>query len=130
MRAANGAVGLLGLLALALSTIGIYGTMALMVRRRRKEMGIRIALGATPVLVVRDVTRRAMLWTGVGIIAGMLGALAALRWLQTAFYDIKSFDLVAFIVAAALLAGTACAASWIPAARAARLDPLNSIRND
>jgi ABC-type antimicrobial peptide transport system permease subunit len=115
-------------ISLALGTLGIYGTMSMVVRQRRREMGIRIALGASPMGVVHLVTKRAMLWTVVGLALGFTGALGAIRWLQRDFYGIEIYDPPTFIAVTLILGATAYAACFVPAARASRVDPLRVIR--
>ena len=120
--------GALGLLALALASIGMSGVFAYMVRQRTREIGVRMALGALPSQVVRLVLAsnlRALAW---GLGAGLAGALAATQLLKSLTYGIRAFDPVAYAAVFVLLAVAAIAASALPARRAARVDPLTALR--
>ena len=116
--------------ALSLAVIGIYGVMALMVSSRTREIGILIALGAD-----QDRVRRSVVGEGLGLVAvgaaiGLAGALACTRVLQTMLFDLAPSDPVTYVGIIALLGGAATAASWIPARRAARVDPVIALRAD
>ncbi|MGB8581789.1 MAG: ABC transporter permease [Candidatus Sulfotelmatobacter sp.] len=116
------AVGLL------LTAIGIYGVVSLLVSQRTQEIGIRMALGATPTSVVRMMLRQASIWVGVGVVAGILGSVAAARWIGSLLFDIRANDPATLAEAAALLAIVALFGAWIPARRAARVDPMVALR--
>ena len=120
--------GALGLLALALASIGMSGVFAYMVRQRTREIGIRMALGAHPLQVVRLVLAsnlRALAW---GLGAGLAGAFAATRLLKSMMNGVSPFDPLAYAGVLALLVIAAAAASAFPAHRAARVDPLTALR--
>ena len=109
--------------ALALATLGLYGVLAYTVRQRSTEIGIRIALGATAGQVRAIVLRQAAVVVGIGLAAGLAGALAMGRWLETLAFGIAPSDprlLLASVVVPAL---TALVAAWLPAQRAARVEP-------
>jgi putative ABC transport system permease protein len=114
--------------ALALSLIGVYGVMAYAVSERTHEMGVRIALGASPgdirSLVVGEGTRLA----AVGIAVGIAGALAASRGLGTLLFGITATDPLTFTAAALVLAAAGIAAAYLPARRASRIDPVSLLR--
>jgi len=124
------AAGIPGVFTLLLGVIGTYGTMALVVSQRRREIGIRIALGAHPSRAVGLMTREGMKWTSVGLCLGIVGALLIALWLSRNFYGLQFFDPIAFSAMALLVAAVAGTASYIPARRASRLDPLKVLRED
>jgi putative ABC transport system permease protein len=115
-------------LGLLLSLIGIYGVIAITVVQQTREIGIRMALGANPADVIRLVLRRGMLWVAVGTAAGLAGAYAATRLLESLLYEVKTTDAASFAVATALLVATSMAACYIPARRAMRIDPMVALR--
>jgi predicted permease len=121
-------LALFALLAFVLATIGIYGVMAYMVNQGTREIGIRLALGATQSNILRLVVRQGMTLalTGVGI--GLAGAFALTRLMRSLLFGVKSTDPVTFVAIAALLSAIALVASYIPARRAARIDPMVSLR--
>jgi predicted permease len=119
-----------GVLALLLACIGIYGIMSYSVSRSTNEIGIRMALGAQPGLVTRMVLGEAWWLTAVGIVAGMSGALALGRAIAAMLYGVKAYDAATFIASAMVLIVVALAASWIPARRAASIDPMQALRHE
>jgi putative ABC transport system permease protein len=122
--------GIFAALALALGLVGIYGVMAFTVAQRVPEMGIRLALGATRGQMLGLVLRHALRLAGVGIGVGLLASLGATRLLQDLLFEISPRDPLAFsAVALAMVAVTLLAAS-LPAARAARVDPLTALRDE
>jgi putative ABC transport system permease protein len=117
-------------LALVLAALGVYGVLAYAVAQRAREIGIRMALGAGAGDVVRMVVARGLLLTGVGLGLGLLGALAATNFLENQLYEIGPRDRVAFATAPLVLATVALFASWLPARRAARLNPSLALREE
>jgi predicted permease len=120
--------GSLAILALALSCIGLYGLMAYNVTRRTGEMGIRKALGARPWDVARPILREALTLAAIGVIVGSALALALVRMIQSILYGIAPYDPLTMIGAAMLLVTVAFLAAWIPARRAAKIDPMVALR--
>jgi putative ABC transport system permease protein len=120
----------LAALALTLAVIGVYGIMSYSVTLRRQEMGVRLALGASPRDLYRLVLRRGTALTALGLVLGLGGAIAASRALETLLYRTSAFDPVAFGGMAALLATTAFVACVLPARRAANSDPLTALRSE
>jgi len=118
----------LALLAVLLSCIGLYGVMAYKVTRRTSEIGIRIALGATPLNVFASVIRNASLLTGAGIALGVPMVLATVRIVKSYLYGIEPYDPKTLISAIVLLLAVAILAAWLPARRAARIDPMKALR--
>jgi putative ABC transport system permease protein len=112
-----------------LAAVGIYGVVAFGVSQRTREIGIRVALGAEQSAVLRLVVRHGVLLTSTGVALGLVAALAATRVLRALLFDVAPSDPLAFAGVVALLAVAALAASWIPARRAARLDPVAALRD-
>ncbi len=122
--------GLFGALALLLTTIGIYGVMSYNVARRRKEIGIRMALGAEPGRVLRMVMGEVALLIGIGLTVGLGAALATTRIVASFLYGLTPNDPMTLSLAVALLAGVASLAGYPQARRAARLEPLTALREE
>jgi len=119
-----------GVLALVLACIGIYGITAYSVSQRTNEIGIRMALGAQPGRVLRMVLGEAWWIAALGVAAGLAGALAAGRLIASMLYGLKPWDPATLAGAAVLLLGVALGASWIPARRAAGVDPMRALRHE
>ncbi|HEV2179630.1 MAG TPA: ABC transporter permease [Gemmatimonadaceae bacterium] len=120
--------GSLGAVALALAMLGIYGVIAYTVAQRTREIGVRVALGATRGTILGMVLRQGLLLAGIGIAIGLAAALAATRLLAGFLFGVPPTDLFTFVGAAALLVVVALVASWIPARRAAASDPMIALR--
>jgi putative ABC transport system permease protein len=116
--------------AVCLAMAGVYGVMAYMVSQRSNEIGLRMALGASPRDVWRLVLRQGMLLTGAGLVLGLAGAIAATRLLTSVLFEVKPSDPTTYAAVAALLAVVALAASYIPAYRASKVDPLVALRQE
>jgi len=116
------------LLALLLAAVGIYGVVAYSVSERTREIGIRIALGAAPRDVMREVLTSALRIAAVGVALGSAGAFAATQTLSGLLFEVKPGDPAVFAAVAALLAAVAVAAGTIPARRATRVDPVVALR--
>ena len=115
-------------LALLLASVGIYGVLAYSVSQRTREIGIRIALGATGGNVARLVLRQGLLLASVGVVIGAVAAFALTRWMESLIYGVSPTDPVTFTSVALLLVGIALLASYVPARRAVRVDPMQSLR--
>ena len=113
---------------IVLSAVGIYGVIAYLVTMRTRELGIRIALGASHGDVLRLVPREGIVVAAIGLVVGTAGALALSRLLSGLRFEVAPTDPLTFALLAATLAAVALAASFIPARRASRLDPLVAIR--
>jgi predicted permease len=116
--------------ALLLAAIGIYGLIAWSVTRRIQEIGVRMALGATPPGVLRLVIGQAARLASVGVVLGLVGAFALSRVLERMLFGVTVFDTVTFAGAALLLGTVAVVASLLPALRAARVDPVTALRHE
>jgi len=123
-------IGLFSLAALVLSAIGIYGLMHYFVAQRSNEIGVRMALGARYGNVLGLVLRQGLLLAGAGVVVGIFGALALTRLLSTLLFQVTPTDPVTFAAAPAILLGVAALACWIPARRAASLDPVRALRQE
>jgi len=121
--------GFFGGLALFLAALGLYGVMTYAVSRRRTEIGIRLALGATPAAAIRFVLRRAAVLVVVGVVLGTGLSLWAARFATPLVFGVQPRDPVTLAAAAVVLAAIGALASWIPAARAARIDPARVLRD-
>jgi putative ABC transport system permease protein len=115
-------------LALLLSAVGIYGVMAYSVAQRTQEIGIRIALGAEQSDIIGSVIRQGIGLALAGSLAGLAAALGLTRFLSTQLYGVKPNDGFTFVIAPVVLVGVALLATYIPALRAARVDPLIALR--
>jgi predicted permease len=114
--------------ALLLALVGIYAVMAYLVTQRTQEIGVRVALGATAANVVAMVTARAAVLVAAGIAIGALGGVALSRFIASMLYGVESSDPFVLLSVALLLAGAALLATWAPARRAVRVDPLKALR--
>lgn len=123
-------LSIFGFLALALTLTGVYGVTAYTVRARRHEIGVRIALGAGRRQVLGFVLRRSAAAVALGLTLGFLGAAATTRLLTRLLYEVKPMDAPTFGMVVLLLAGFGTAAGYVPALRAASVDPVESVRCD
>jgi putative ABC transport system permease protein len=130
MRASAWLVSGVGLVAMLLAAIGLYGVIAYSVACRTREIGIRIALGAHRGAVVRLIMRQGLLVAAAGLAAGCLLAIAAARAIAGVLYGITAADPVSWLAAAAVLLAVASIANFIPAARAARVQPTQALRTE
>jgi putative ABC transport system permease protein len=117
-------------LAIALASLGIYGVTAQLVTQRQRELGVRMALGASTGEVMRLVLRHGMSLTLLGVVAGSVGAFGLTRLIRTQLFAVETSDPTTFVAVAALLTTVALVATVVPAWRAARLDPLRVLREE
>ena len=121
---------LFALLALVLAAIGTYAVMAFIVAQGQREMGIRLALGATPAGIMSLVVRQGLFVTGIGVAIGLAGAFALARVLSNLIFGVSHVDPATYAVVALTLSAVAVLASAVPARRASRIDPAISLRNE
>ena len=124
------AASILGVLGLTLATIGMFGVFAYVVRQRTREIGIRMALGAPSMAIIRLVLSGNSRALTAGLAAGVVGALAASRVLRGSLYGLSPLDPIAYGGVIVLLAASAVAASYLPARRATRVDPVLALRHE
>jgi ABC-type antimicrobial peptide transport system permease subunit len=110
--------------------VGIYGVISYAVSRRTHEIGVRMALGATPSIVLRLIIGEGMRVVAIGVVAGLGGALLVTRLMTSVVYGVRVTDPMTYAGVAALLTAVALLASYIPARRATRIDPLTAMRTD
>jgi predicted permease len=122
------ALGSFGVLAVVLAATGVYGVMAYAVSRRTREIGIRVALGACPMQVMRLVLRRAVMLISTGTVAGLALALAAGRFFAPILYGISARDPMTYALTILLMAGVAAGACYVPSRRAIKVDPVTALR--
>jgi predicted lysophospholipase L1 biosynthesis ABC-type transport system permease subunit len=127
-RAASELTALLGGLALLLAALGIYGVMAWSVAQRTREIGIRMALGAETGAVLKLVLKQGMKLVVLGIIIGVPAALAVTQVMKSLLFGLSSIDPATYVAVTLLLAAAAFLACWIPARRAAKVDPMIALR--
>ena len=123
-------MGGFALLALGLAIVGIYGVNSYSVTQRHREIGVRLALGATGGSVVRDILGRGMKLTAVGIVVGLVGAVGLNSVLRSALVDVGGLEILPMLGAAALLSVVAAAACYLPARRATQIDPAITLRKE
>lgn len=118
------------LVALILAAAGIYGVLSGSVAERTREIGVRAALGASRQSILRLIVGQGMSLTGVGMLIGLAGALAASRFIAAMLFGISVLDPITYLGVIAMLAGVAVLACWVPAWRAARVDPVTTLRTE
>src|SRR3712207_1343726 len=116
------------LVALALAATGIYGVLASSVAERTREIGVRAALGASRRDILALVVRQGMTLTGAGVVLGLIGAAGASRALVTLLFGVSRLDPLTYLSVVAVLLGVSAIACWLPAWRAARVDPVIALR--
>ena len=118
------------MLALLLAAIGLYGVMSYNVARRTNEIGIRLALGAQGSNVVQMILRESMLLLALGTVLGLPLALLATRLIKRQMFGLNPLDPLTFAIALVVIAGSTIFAAWLPARRAANIDPVAALRCD
>lgn len=123
-------VAIFAFVGLTMAAVGIYGVMAYAVAERTHEIGLRVALGATARDVMRLVLGEALVLAAAGLVAGLAGAVAATRLIGALLFGVAPTDPATFAAISAVIVGTAVAASYVPARRAMRVDPMAALRHD
>jgi putative ABC transport system permease protein len=123
-------LGAFGVLALVLACLGIYGVLAYAVSQRMREMGVRLALGAAPGAILREILGGGLRPAGLGLVFGLVAALGLTRYLEAILYSVRPTDPAVFVSATAILLMVAAAACYLPARRAARVDPMVVLREE
>jgi ABC-type antimicrobial peptide transport system permease subunit len=123
-------IGSFAFVALMLACIGLYGVLASEVAHREREIGIRLALGATPAAVRNQTVWRGLRLTAGGLAAGLAGAYLLAQKLSEMLFGVTPFDWISFAGAAAILSAVAALSCWTPAYRASRIDPAATLRHD
>ena len=118
------------LVAIVLAGVGVYGVTAFGVVRRRREFGIRLALGATPGTVTRQVMRGGAHLTALGLLFGLVGGWILSRSMESLLYGVAPNDAPTFTAVLLILGGSALLASYLPGRRAAQADPMMSLRQE
>jgi ABC-type antimicrobial peptide transport system permease subunit len=120
--------GLFACSALIITVVGIYGVIASAVSQRTREIGIRIAFGARQVDVVKSIMWNGLFLTGLGTTAGMVCALALCRLMNALLYNISPVDFLSYGLVIVVVTTVSLVACWIPARRAAKIDPIEALR--
>jgi ABC-type antimicrobial peptide transport system permease subunit len=123
-------LALFAAVALALATIGIYGVMSYLVSQGTRELGIRLALGATPAAILWLIGKQTALLAAAGVVCGLVGALVVTGFMQSLLFEVAPRDPATFAAIAAFLGVVALAAGLVPAGRAARIDQLVLLRSE
>jgi putative ABC transport system permease protein len=123
-------LGIAGFMALTLAIVGVYGVLAYAVAQRRREVSIRLALGAAPGAVKSLFVRRGLILTSFGGAVGLLSAAGLSRWISSVLFGVAPLDPPTYLAAGAIIAAAALAASYIPARQAASVDPMETLRCD
>jgi ABC-type antimicrobial peptide transport system permease subunit len=121
-------LSVLGVISLALATLGLYGVMTYSMSQRSHEIGIRMAIGARPGQVLKQVMREGMRLCLIGSVAGVALALVVMRLASSVLFGIASNDLVTCLGATSILIFFPLLATWVPARRASRIDPIEALR--
>jgi predicted permease len=129
-RLGGSVLGLFGVLGLLLAGVGIYGVMAYSVAQRKRELGIRVALGADQGTVLKQVLGEGLKLTVIGTVLGLAGAAGAARLVEGLLYNVAAMDPVAFVGVPTVLVGVAAFAVYLPARRASRADPMRALKSD
>jgi predicted permease len=121
-------IGVAGSMALLLGVVGLYGVIAYSVSQRKREIGIRMALGAQTKVLTNMFVRHGLILTGIGVACGLVAALILMRFMTTILFGVSPMDPLTYIAVSAGLAATALLASYVPSRRAATVDPVDALR--
>ena len=120
-------LGIAAAMALVLGVIGIYGVIAYVVAQRSREIGIRLALGAAPAELMRMFVRQGLVLTAVGAAVGLVTAIALTQWMSSLLFGVERLDLPTYAAVLGVLGMAAALASYVPARRAAAVDPVETL---
>lgn len=123
-------LGIAASVTLLLGLVGIYGVIAYIVAQRRREVGIRMALGAQSESVQRIFVSRGLILTGTGLVVGLVTSAALMRLLSSLLFGVQPFDPITYLAVIAGLGGVAVLATWLPARQATRIDPMLALRSE
>ena len=123
-------LGIAASVTLLLGLVGIYGVIAYIVSQRRREVGIRMALGAQGESVQRIFVTRGLSLAAIGLVLGLIGAAALMRLLSSQLFGVNAFDPITYIAVTAGLGLVALVATWLPARQATRIDPMLALRTE
>ena len=123
-------LGVVSALALILGAVGLYGVLSYVVAQRTREIGVRMALGATAAAVRRQIVSQGTKVVLVGVLVGVAAAFASTRLLGTLLYDVKAVDPIVFAVMSITMIAMGALASYMPARRASNVDPIEALRSD
>ena len=121
-------LGIFAAVAMILAVVGLYGVLSYVVTQRTQEIGVRMAIGAQPGMVLWSMLRYGLVLTLAGVAAGTAAATALSRFLESLLFDVKPVDIPTFLAVIAVLVCTALIAAWVPAYRASRVDPMVALR--
>jgi putative ABC transport system permease protein len=121
-------VAIFGAVAMVLAAVGLYGVMSYSVQQRRREIGIRMALGAEAEQLRRMVLIQAMQMTSIGVVVGLVCALGLTRFLAGLLFGVGQYDGTSFVTVPLVLCAVALAAAWLPARRASSVEPMVALR--
>ena len=121
-------LSLFALMALILAAVGVFGVLSYQVRQRTHEIGIRMALGARPRQITTMIVRRGIRLALIGLAAGLAGSLALARMISGLLYGVSAFDLINLLTVSVVLMGTTVLASYLPARRATKVEPVTALR--
>jgi ABC-type antimicrobial peptide transport system permease subunit len=122
--------GLLGAVAVVMAAVGVFGVLAFWVGRQRREIGVRMAVGAGRTSVQRHVLRRGLAPVAAGLALGLAGAVALGGFMESLIFGVRPVDPPTLAAVAALLAAVSALAIWVPARRAARVDPVSVLNGE
>jgi ABC-type antimicrobial peptide transport system permease subunit len=123
-------VTLFGSIAILLAGVGLFGVTSYSVEQRRREIGIRIALGAEPLQVRRMVLREAAKMTALGVAVGVAGVLAVTRFIAGLLFGVNQHDTVSIVTVVVILGSVTMISAWIPATRASKVEPVTALQSE
>jgi ABC-type antimicrobial peptide transport system permease subunit len=123
-------IGLFAAFGLLLASIGLYGVMAFLVNQQTREIGVRMAVGATPANITRDVLKHGLTWIAIGVGFGLAGSFALTHLARSLLFEVSPHDPISMLAAVSALISAATAACWWPSYSASKVDPAVSLRHE